>query len=249
MEKKVTLPPLPDKEPTGSMLAYLDKVRQKQNDIPLKNESSDTDREPPNFSENSHSATEFTDLQPTDHHNENSKPTGEKMEVTHIEVPIEHFPSLGSLPGEMSKILDKPEYLAEVDSKEEKTSSVPNDLLTVSLIETGSNLKRKVKGVKTSNESLLIDFLNKLPLEFTNYSFAKGEMKIRVSENMAYFLKLMSDSCPEAKAIRYLSENLVNRLLWQFFQTYGAEIETLHREMERQRMMNHTRRMGTLKNN
>ena len=107
----------------------------------------------------------------------------------------------------MSKILDKSESLEPVDSGEKQVTSGLDNLLTSSSNENGTVVKNKVKGSNKLNEStLLIDYLNNLPIEFTNYTFTKGELKVRVSGDMAYFFKLLSESCPEAKAIRYLSE-------------------------------------------
>ena len=249
MAKKVILPPLPDKEPSGSMLAYLEQVRQKQKDNPSENEIIKDSTENSNIPEISHLITQTTNQLSTALEPENDLLSVEKIEKNQTEATTQYSPTTGELLNEMSKILDKSESLEPVDSGEKQVTSGHDNLLTSSSNENSTVVKKKVKGSNKLNESLLIEYLNNLPIEFTNYTFTKGEMKVRVSGDMAYFLKLLSESCPEAKAIRYLSENLINRLLWQFFQTYGAEIEALHREVERQRLMNHTKRMVSLKNN
>ncbi|GAB4044297.1 hypothetical protein [Spirosoma jeollabukense] len=249
MAKKVNLPPLPDNKPSGSILAYLEQVRQKREDNPSENERITNSTEKSAIPEKSHLMTMTTNQLSTELEPENNSPMADKVEKNQTESTVQHPPTAEGMFDDIPKILDKSESLEVGVTEEEKITSGSANLLTSSSNENGNGAKKKVKGVNKPTESLLVDYLNNLPIEFTTYSFTKGEMKVRVSEDMAYFLKLLSESCPEAKAIRYLSENLINRLLWQFFQTYGAEIEALHQEVERQRLMNHTRRMGSLKNN
>ena len=75
MAKKVILPPLPDKEPSGSMLAYLEQVRQKQKDNPSENEKINDSTENSNIPENSHLVTQTTNQLSTALEPENDLPS------------------------------------------------------------------------------------------------------------------------------------------------------------------------------
>ena len=75
--------------------------------------------------------------------------------------------------------------------------------------------------------SRFVERLARIPHVYQKHSYEKGEMKVRVSPDMAYVLRLINETSELLQPIPFLAENLINDLLKNFFNLYLPEIESL----------------------
>lgn len=253
---KVKLPPLPGVEPEGSMAVYLAQVQQK--------------REPENTSSSALNPSENIDLTTTSDNsdsantNESSLQLEKSVEISqpgnsivNTALPAEgtnkstltndRSPSSVDENADLSKILDKKVQLKKDDAS--KSTEEITIAKTKTSIYVGGQPKRNSTKSESSTKSNLeiLKYINSMPKVFMHSFYAKGEMKIRVTNETAALLRILVECSHQIEQPKYLAENLVNQLLEDFFYKYASDIEQLSIEQQQQRVLLHQNTLSVLK--
>lgn len=251
MAKSVKLPHLPDTEPEGSMAEYLTIARAKQDqkalgltaidplsasdDVRLGHLSVVTDElaKPENSQFEQPDNSPLGDVSPPDLSEKTAtEPSPDQVEGPAYQSGIK-----------MSKILDKTPLLTSGEIPPSKDPKFSRDERS----QQQPNKPRSTRNGTGSGPSALIQYIQGLPEIFKNSMNSKGEVKVRITEQMVYLLQMISQSGESNQRIRFFSENLINELLREFLVRYAPEIDQLTDEFQKQEVARQQQRMIGIK--
>ena len=253
---KVKLPPLPELEPKGSIATYLSQVRQKRADEQIMNPTAE-DNKPSTADDhrgklNPHlegeSNTEPLESSVISQFKDDSiAPNDSKNIVLDLNEGSERDASQDN---GLSKILDNPpsepnrvENPADKDSTSmdafSKESNEQHQVVT--------KRSRAKAEVSTKSTLAVVKLINSLPNRFSTGFFAKGESKVRLSEEMAELIQIIVDCSARVDQPKYFADNLVNHLLKEFFIKYASDIEQLSIEQQEQQLIQHRKKLTLFK--
>ena len=244
-KNSIKLPPLPNSEPEGDMAEYLAIVqaqqanKQARDDLPSTNDSLNQPTHNTLISNTSPTQNDSTPIE-TGHSSLISSEVENNQAERDDSLPIQSQAVVNSVEGNdprhvsLSKILDK-KLIENSPNGGKRLANKSTDKLLASQVRPSSS--------QLSKEQSLEQYLQTLPIVFTSGVFGRGEVKIRVTEQMGYLLKLINQHDGGANRPMCVSENLMNELLRQFFVRFGAEIAQLLSEAQRQEADRQARRL------
>ena len=271
MGKTVKLPLLPGTEPEGDMAKYLAQVRLKQQEdqqveaTPKEATQKESTPEEPTpviqvvaIGENSkdeftldgslpYTTPQFGLDEFTTKSSDNTADAGSANPFLERNGPD----SVTESNEEMYKILDK----STVELPPIPVERVTSNVIITNAIDgkagppasRNSRVKSHLKKESLPKASLgIVNYLNSMPQAYTNSFFAKGEMKIRVSADIADLLRLLHDCSDRLEHPQYLADNLVNQLLIDFFIRYASDVETLSVENQQLQRSRHQSKLSIL---